>query len=167
MAYTPLPTATILITTVPNRPWPTARRKPCWFPLRSSRRQPGQFESRLGPSAELAFLQAIHQGELTRIDLTTEDWARVIDLVEQYADLGLGTVDASIGAMAERLEIDVIATLNRRDFAIVRARSCLGFRADPLTVSVTWSQTATGSLSIEARARSLISLLPNLLPNVA
>ncbi|HZD23265.1 MAG TPA: PIN domain-containing protein [Acidimicrobiia bacterium] len=77
-------------------------------------------ESRLGTSAEAAFLRAIHQGELTRVDLTAEDWSRVIDLVEQYTDLGLGTVDASIVAVAERLEVDVIATLNRRDFAVVQ-----------------------------------------------
>ena len=79
----------------------------------------------------MAFLQAIHQGELTRIDLTTEDWARVIDLVEQYADLGLGTVDASIVAIAERLEIDVIATLNRRDFAIVQPDHVAAFELVP------------------------------------
>lgn len=77
-------------------------------------------ESRLGPIAEVAFLRALEQGELTRIDLTTEDWGRVTELVERYADLGLGTVDASIVAIAERLEIGVIATLNRRDFAIVQ-----------------------------------------------
>ena len=77
-------------------------------------------ESRLGPIAEVAFLRALEQGELTRIDLTTDDWGRVTELVERYADLGLGTVDASIVAIAERLEIGVIATLNRRDFAIVQ-----------------------------------------------
>lgn len=88
-------------------------------------------ESRLGSSAEVAFLRAIHQSELTRIDLVTEDWARVIDLVEQYADLGLGTVDASIVAIAERLEIDVIATLNRRDFAIVQPNHAEAFELVP------------------------------------
>lgn len=56
----------------------------------------------------------------SRVDLTGGDWNRVVQLVEEYADLGLGTVDASIIAVAERLEIGVIATLNRRDFLIVR-----------------------------------------------
>lgn len=88
-------------------------------------------ESRLGPSGEAAFLRAIHLGELTRVDLTAEDWGRVIDLVEQYADLGLGTVDASIVAVAERLDIGVIATLNRRDFAIVRPRHGAAFEIIP------------------------------------
>jgi hypothetical protein len=74
----------------------------------------------LGPSAEVASSRAINHGELARVDLTTQDWARVIDLVERYADLGLGTVDASIIAIAGRLEIEAIATLNRRDFATVR-----------------------------------------------
>lgn len=88
-------------------------------------------ESRLGPSAEVAFLRAIDQGELIRVDLTTEDLSRVADLVEQYADLGLGTVDASIVAIAERLEIGVIATLTRRDFAIVRPSHSAAFDLIP------------------------------------
>lgn len=70
-------------------------------------------------------------GELTRIDLITEDWARVVVLVEQYADLGLGTVDASIIAVAERLEIGVIATLNRRDFAVVQPSHGTAFELIP------------------------------------
>lgn len=88
-------------------------------------------ESRLGLSAEVAFLRAIQQGELTRIDLTAQDWARVIDLVERYADLGLGTVGASIIAIAEPLEIDAIATLNRRDFSIVQPSHVAAFELIP------------------------------------
>jgi predicted nucleic acid-binding protein len=88
-------------------------------------------ESRLGPSAEAAFLRSIHQGELTRVDLTTQDWGRVIDMVEQYADLELGTVDASIVAVAERLEIEVIATLNRSDFAVVQPSHVAAFDLVP------------------------------------
>ena len=35
-------------------------------------------------------------------------------------DLGLGFVDASIIAVAERFTVTTVATLNRRDFAVVR-----------------------------------------------
>jgi predicted nucleic acid-binding protein len=81
-------------------------------------------ESRLGPAAELAFLRAVEVGELTRVDLVSDDWTRVCDLVEQYADLGLGLVDASVVAVAERLGTRTVATLNHRDFRVVRPRHC-------------------------------------------
>ena len=49
----------------------------------------------------------------------------------RYADLELGTVDASIVAVAERLEIEVIATLNRRDFAVVQPSHVAAFDLVP------------------------------------
>lgn len=36
--------------------------------------------------------------------------------------LRLGVVDAAVIAMAERLNVATVATLNRRDFAVVRPR---------------------------------------------
>jgi predicted nucleic acid-binding protein len=48
------------------------------------------------------------------------DLLRIAELVARYGDLPLGTVDASIVAAAERLNIRTVATLDRRDFAAVR-----------------------------------------------
>lgn len=42
------------------------------------------------------------------------------DLVVTYGDLPLGTTDASVVAVAERLKITDVATLDRRHFAVVR-----------------------------------------------
>jgi uncharacterized protein len=42
------------------------------------------------------------------------------DLVEQYADLPLGGTDAAVIAIAERLQLDTVATLDRRHFSVVR-----------------------------------------------
>ena len=42
------------------------------------------------------------------------------ELVVRYGDLPLGTTDASVVALAERLKIDEVATLDRRHFAVVR-----------------------------------------------
>ena len=50
------------------------------------------------------------------------DWMRIGELVWQYRDLPLGTVDASIVAAAERLDIDTVATLDRRHFSVVRPK---------------------------------------------
>ncbi len=52
-------------------------------------------------------------------------------LIEIYADLGLGLVDASIVAVAERLNLTEIATMNRRDFAVVRPAHCNAFELLP------------------------------------
>lgn len=41
-------------------------------------------------------------------------------LVEQYHDLPLGTSDASVTALAERLDVDEIAALDLRHFTMVR-----------------------------------------------
>jgi predicted nucleic acid-binding protein len=53
------------------------------------------------------------------------------ELVGQYADLGLGGVDASLVAVAERLDVREIATLDRRDFTVVRPAHCDGFELLP------------------------------------
>jgi uncharacterized protein len=81
-------------------------------------------ESRLGAAAEAAFVGAVANGELPVIDLLQADWARCRDLIIRYHDLRLGLVDASVVAVAERLGVTTVATLNRRDFAVVRPGHC-------------------------------------------
>ena len=77
-------------------------------------------ESRLGPAAEVAFIRSINAGDIERIEMTDADWGRVLELVEEYADLGLGVVDASVVAVAERFRVTQVATLDRRHFTVVR-----------------------------------------------
>lgn len=52
-------------------------------------------------------------------------------VVDTYADLGLGPVDASVIAVAERLNVTTIATLSHRDFAVVRPADCEAFELLP------------------------------------
>lgn len=49
------------------------------------------------------------------------------ELVETYEDLGLGTVDAYVIAVAERLGAVIIATLDRRYFSVVRLSRVFAF----------------------------------------
>jgi len=79
-----------------------------------------QIEANVTPAAEIELLTSIERGELDRVDLTDADWTRVRELVAGYDDLTLGTVDASIIAVAERLHVTTIATFNQRDFRVVR-----------------------------------------------
>jgi predicted nucleic acid-binding protein len=79
-------------------------------------------ERKLGSHAEAAFLRSFQEGSFTLAPLSTADLDRMASLVEIYSDLPLGTVDASLIAMAERLGITQIATLDRRHFTVVRPR---------------------------------------------
>ena len=88
-------------------------------------------ESRLGPAAEVRFLRLVTAGALHVVDLSVADYERCIDLIERYADLGLGLVDASIVAIAELRGITILATLNNRDFRVVRPRHSDAFTLIP------------------------------------
>ncbi len=88
-------------------------------------------ESRLGPVAESRFLAMATSDRFTIVDLNAADYDRTRVLIEAYADLGLGFVDASIVAVAERLGLTTIATLNARDFTVVRPAHCDAFELLP------------------------------------
>jgi hypothetical protein len=75
---------------------------------------------RLGAAAESRFLDGI--GKLDVEGPTREDFARMAELVARYDDFPLGGTDASVIALAERLEAPIIVTLDRRHFAAVAAR---------------------------------------------
>lgn len=88
-------------------------------------------ESRLGPPAEARFLRLVTTGELRVVDLRLADYQRCIALIETYADMGLGLVDASVITVAENLNLTTIATLNERDFRVVRPAHCDAFELIP------------------------------------
>jgi predicted nucleic acid-binding protein len=73
-------------------------------------------------AVESAFLRSLADGDFVPVDLTAADYARMAELVTQYADLGLGTTDAAVVAVSERLNIAEVATLDRRHFTVVRPR---------------------------------------------
>ncbi|MER5298149.1 PIN domain-containing protein [Streptomyces lasiicapitis] len=88
-------------------------------------------ERRLGPDNEAVFLDLFSVGTLEAVDLTTEDYVRVAELVRRYADFPLGTVDASVVAVAERLGLTEVATLDHRHFSAVRPRHTKAFTLFP------------------------------------
>jgi predicted nucleic acid-binding protein len=75
---------------------------------------------RLGPKAEARFLQGLGQVEVE--SPSSDEWDRISELVDEYADLPLGGTDASIVTLAERLDATVVITLDRRHFTVVRPR---------------------------------------------
>ena len=81
-------------------------------------------EDRINAAAERAFAGSIARGELVVEQVEPSDWERIEELLEQYEDLGLGVVDASVVAACERLEQTTLATLDHRHFGAVRPRHC-------------------------------------------
>jgi predicted nucleic acid-binding protein len=59
-------------------------------------------------------------GAFTVEPVLPADWLRIAELVWQYRDLPLGTLDGSVVALAERLGLTTLATLDRRHFGVVR-----------------------------------------------
>jgi len=80
---------------------------------------------------EADLLDAIAEGELQLEVLERIDYARTSELVTTYADLPLGMVDASVVAIAERLDVREVATIDRRHFSVVRPRHVDAFTLLP------------------------------------
>jgi predicted nucleic acid-binding protein len=80
---------------------------------------------------ESGFLRSLVSGRLKVEHVVAADLERAAELVERYADLGLGAVDASVVSVAERLEATDIATLDHRHFRVVRPAHIAAFTLRP------------------------------------
>jgi predicted nucleic acid-binding protein len=87
--------------------------------------------SRLGPDPFAAFLGDLEQGAIDSVDLASRDYTRVRELLDRYADLRLGFVDAAVVAIAERLQEPKLATLDHRHFSAIRPRHVEAFELLP------------------------------------
>lgn len=86
---------------------------------------------RVGPAAEAAFLAGLASGDPRIEALDSTDYQRAAHLVDRYSNLDLGFVDASVVAVAERLDIGTVATINHRDFRVVRPEHLTAFTLVP------------------------------------
>jgi len=78
----------------------------------------------LGPASWDILVEDITSGAYRLEPLTIGDLTRASELERQYNDLDLGLVDASVIALCERLDERKVATLDRRDFSVVRPNHC-------------------------------------------
>ena len=88
-------------------------------------------QARLGHSRMRAIMRELAHDPPFLISLMPEDLTRIETILTDYADVRLDFVDASIVAMAERLDIRHILTVDRRDFQIIRPRHCAHFDIFP------------------------------------
>lgn len=86
--------------------------------------------ARTAPAIDRVLLD-VASGAMRIVDPTVDDYRRIRELCTTYADLRLGLVDASIVAIAERLDQETIATLDRRHFSVVRPRHVEAFTLVP------------------------------------
>ena len=84
---------------------------------------------RMGTLVEAQFVRSM--GDFQIIAPAAPDLARMAALMEQYADFPLGAADASVVALAERLDTDIIVTTDRRHFSAIRPSHCEAFRLLP------------------------------------
>lgn len=78
--------------------------------------------TRLGADVEATFIQAL---DALDVDAPPPpEWARIAELIRQYADFPLGATDASVVALSERLGTPHVITLDRRHFHAVRPLHC-------------------------------------------
>jgi len=111
--------------------WWRANRKPVVVPVCVLPEVCYLLNTRISAQAEAAFVHALAAGEFTLEPLETEDITRADLLVAKYADLGLGFVDATVIAAAERLDATEVLTTDRRHFAAVKPRHVGSLRLSP------------------------------------
>ncbi|MEO1390632.1 MAG: PIN domain-containing protein [Cyanobacteria bacterium J06634_6] len=87
--------------------------------------------SRLGHSKMREFLNSLSASGTELEPTVGKDWARIHEILEQYADSQLDFVDTAIIAIAERKNISRVLTLDRRDFSVMRPKHCDYFEILP------------------------------------
>lgn len=87
---------------------------------------------RLHVGVLVALLDDIAAGAYRVEDLGVDDYRRVRELADLYADADLGFVDAAVLAVVERLGEVKLATLDERHFRAVRPRHAVALRLLPV-----------------------------------
>jgi predicted nucleic acid-binding protein len=86
----------------------------------------------LGGQALASFLKGLSEtDELVFEPPTSADFARAAEILRIYLDNNIDFVDACIFAMAERLNITKILTVDRRHFSVFRPKHCDVFELIP------------------------------------
>lgn len=85
---------------------------------------------RLGGLAAVTALWEIHRaGDLVLFDLLADDIARIDELMHKYSDLPMDLADASLVAIAERLKLRQVFTLDGhfRIYRLPTVRALMSF----------------------------------------
>ena len=86
---------------------------------------------RVNYPAAVKFFNILKGGAYQIEPVSDKDMARMHEIMTEYQDNAFDFVDTAIMALAERLNIDTIYTLDRRDFGAFRPRHCKYFNLLP------------------------------------
>jgi uncharacterized protein len=84
-----------------------------------------------GTPTVVAFLKGLPKSRFRVIALIEIDLNRIAEILAKYADSRIDFVDASVMAVAERLSITTVLTLDQRDFRLFRPQHCHSFELLP------------------------------------
>lgn len=79
----------------------------------------------------VAFLKGLPASRFSLMPLNAQDVERIGQILQQYADSRVDFVDASVMALAERMNIVTVLTLDQRDFRLFRPKHCDSFNIQP------------------------------------
>ena len=85
----------------------------------------------LGTFAHADFIHGLPEMNVIFEAPTPEDYVRSAEILRKYNDANIDFVDACIVAMAERLNITKILTVDRRHFGLFRPSHCDSFEILP------------------------------------
>ncbi|MCB0232455.1 MAG: PIN domain-containing protein [Anaerolineae bacterium] len=85
----------------------------------------------VGHTAMRTMVRQLLQSAWTLEPLIAGDMERIAAVLDQYRDQDIDFADAAVVAIAERLNIRRILTLDRRHFMMIRPRHCTAFEVLP------------------------------------
>ncbi|MGI8883539.1 MAG: type II toxin-antitoxin system VapC family toxin [Pyrinomonadaceae bacterium] len=85
----------------------------------------------LGAAALANFVEDLPEMNVIFETPLAEDYKRAADILRKYNDANIDFVDAVIVAIAERLDITKILTIDRRHFGAFKPRHCAAFEILP------------------------------------
>jgi uncharacterized protein len=86
---------------------------------------------RMHPGVFVALLDDVAAGAYAVENVLADDYGRIRELCDRYADSDIGFVDAAVLAIVERLNEPKLATLDHRHFTLLRPRHVNALRLLP------------------------------------
>jgi uncharacterized protein len=108
-----------------------AEREPIILPIPAITEITYLLQRDLGIEAVATFLETLPETDFILEMPSTEDYQRAAKILRKYNDANIDFVDACIVAIAERLNITKILTVDRRHFGIFKPQHCEAFEILP------------------------------------
>ena len=78
-------------------------------------------------NAQIDFIEWVHRGAVVIQNIENNDFGRIKELTEKYRDLPMDFADSCLAYLAEKLNLNTIATIDR-DFSIYRIQGRRKFK---------------------------------------